>query len=807
MSIEEFEKALIKVSKPGSYLPLEMNLSNISFNERPVRFVLCYPDLYEIGMSHAGGKILYHVINNLTDFALCHRVYLPKPDMQVFLKERGIPLYALESMKPLKEYDFIGFSLLTELVYTNVLKVLELSQIPLRASERVEEFPIIQAGGTCALNPLPLSPFIDLFVIGDGEKVMLELADLMREKKEKGLAKKEFLEKAAEIEGVYVPVFGKRPVKKAVFRNLAREFYPVKPVVPSVETVHDRIVVEAMRGCLRGCRYCQAGFAYRPYRERSVDEIVSIVNETFRNTGYEEASLLSLSISDHSRFNELIPAVMKLCHSEMIGLSLPSMRVKGFNPDLATQLMKIRKSSFTIAPEAATERLRKVINKDLSDDDIFSLVEGLFERGWSKLKFYFMIGLPTETDEDIEALTELLWKMHKIGKRYRGRKHLAAGFSIFVPKPFTPFQWERFISTEEARAKIEYIKRYSPKTFRLRFHNPEMSLLEALLTRGDERMAEAIEVAFRLGASLDSWDEYFRFDIWERAFRETGINMEDEIAERPIDKPLPWDFIEGVVSRKFLLKEREKAYREERTPDCRIVGCHGCGACTPEEVNKLKDFPIPERIEFSVPPVERREFPLISKVAFFFEKRGKSRFLSLLDINRVFTRIFRRFAVPVRYQGKFNPHPRFSILLGIPTGVESKNEIVEVELYREFLPDEQLLSDFNDVLPEGLRFKKVVSLGRKASLLEQVKEVVYKVEGDFDVDTVKSVLTAQELENRKGKLTQVSPLVADFSVSKGIITLHLNVINGRILNIQDFLFWIGKDLSSVSVEREIVVGL
>ncbi|WP_456397731.1 TIGR03936 family radical SAM-associated protein [Desulfurobacterium sp.] len=807
MNVKEFEKELIKISKPASYLPLEMNLPNISFGERPVRFALCYPDLYEIGMSHAGGKILYHVINNLTDFALCHRVYLPKPDMQAFLKEKKIPLYALESMKPVRDYDFLGFSLLTELVYTNVLKVLELSHIPLKASERGEEFPIIQAGGTCTLNPIPLSPFVDLFVIGDGEEVMVKLARLMKEKKELGLSKREFLERAVELEGVYVPVLGERPVKKAVFRGLKKEFYPVSPVVPSVETVHDRIVVEAMRGCLRGCRYCQAGFVYRPYRERSVNEIVSILKETFENTGYEEASLLSLSISDHSEFNELVPSVMKFCHVNMIGLSLPSMRVKGFNPDLATQLMRIRKSSFTIAPEAATERLRKVINKDLSDEDILYLVEGLFERGWSKLKFYFMIGLPTETDEDIEALTKLLWEIYNISRKYKRKKHLAAGFSIFVPKPFTPFQWERFISLKEARRKIDFIKDHAPGAFKLRFHTPEMSLLEALLTRGNEKMAEALEVAFKYGACLDSWEEYFRFDLWQRAFMEVGIDIEKEIGEKPVDEPLPWDFIKGVVSKKFLLKERQKAYREERTPDCRIVGCHGCGACTPEEIAKLKEFPIPDRIEFSVPPVERREFPFVAKIALFFEKKGKSRFLSLLDINRVFTRIFRRFGIPVRYQGKFNPHPRFSVLLGIPTGVESKNEVVEVELYKEFMPDSGLLERINSVLPEGLKFKKAISLGRKESLLKKVKEVIYRMEGDFDVDVVKEILTSQELKNRKGKVVQVSPMIVNSYITKGIITLHLKIVGGRILSIQDFLFWIRRDFSSVTVEREIVVNL
>ncbi|SNR76659.1 TIGR03960 family B12-binding radical SAM protein [Desulfurobacterium atlanticum] len=802
--MKNFVSDLIKVSKPASYLPLEVNLPKISFKERDIRFVLSYPDFYEIGMSHFGGKIIYHVLNNLTDFALCHRVYLPKPDMQKFLKEKDIPLYAIESLRSVKDYDVLAFSLLTELVYTNVLKILELSKVPLKREERKENDPVVLAGGTCTFNPVPLSPFIDIFVIGDGEEVLIEIASLLKEKKDKGWSRQDFLEKARHIEGVYIPAFGKYRVKRRVFHSFDVKYFPVKPVVPSVETVHDRIVVEAVRGCLRGCRYCQAGFTYRPYRERSVKEVVFLIDKVFESTGYEEASLLALSISDHSKFNDLIPEVISFCYQKMIGLSLPSMRVKGFNPDLATQLLQLKKTGFTIAPEAATERLRKVINKDLTNDDIFSLVEGLFERGWSKLKFYFMIGLPTERDEDIEAITELLYQVHKISRKYKGRKHLAAGFSIFVPKPFTPFQWERFISIDEAKRKIDFIKKNAPRSFKLRFHTPEISFLEAVLTRGDEKVADAVYEAYKLGAMLDGWDEYFEFSIWEKAFEKAGVNLDKVFQGFDIGEELPWDFVDGGVSKKFLLRELEKAYREEKTPDCRIVGCHGCGSCTSYEIKKIKELPIPERIEFNVPPKPKRDFPLKSKIALFFEKRGYSRYLSLLDLTRVFTRAFRRAGIPLRYQGKFNPHPRFTILLGIPTGVESLQEIVEIELSEEFKMDESTIELLNQFLPAGLRFLSWKEIERKESLLRKVK-VEYKISGEIYKEKAEDILKADRLVGRKGKEVSVKEFVENFMIEDGVITLTLKVLAGRTLNVQDFLFWLGKDFSSVSVERKVMV--
>ncbi len=803
--MENITKELIKVSKPATYLPLEMNVLDTKFDDRKVRLVLSYPDFYEIGMSHFGGKIIYHILNNLTNFSLCHRVYLPRPDMQEFLKSRSIPLYALESLKPVKDYDVLGFSLLSELVYTNVLKVLELSHIPVKRMERQESDLIVLAGGTCTFNPVPLSPFIDLFVIGDGEEVMLEIASLLKDKKERGWSRDYFLEVVKDVDGVYVPKFGKYKVKRRVFHSLDSEFFPKKPLVPAVETVHDRIVVETVRGCLRGCRYCQAGFTYRPYRERTTNQVVSLMKNVFENTGYDEASLLALSVSDHSAFNDLIPKVMDFCYERMVGLSLPSMRVKGFNSDLATQLLQIKKTVFTIAPEAATERLRKVINKDLTNEDIFNLVEGLFKKGWNKIKFYFMIGLPTERDEDIEAIVKLLWEIKQIAKRYKGKKNVTAGFSIFVPKPFTPFQWEKFITPEKAKEKINFIKKNAPRQFKLRFHNPEISFLEAVLARGDEKVADAIYKAYKAGALLDGWDEYFDFSKWERAFKEAGVDMEKILKGFEPGESLLWGFIDGGVTEKFLINEREKAYREEPTPDCRIIGCSGCGSCLPEEIRQLENYPIPEKIEFSVPPKPKKEFPLKKKVAIFFEKKDIGRFLSLLDLVRIFTRVFRRVGFPLKYQGKFNPHPKFTVLLGIPTGIESLSEIVEVELTEEFPVDFAFIEKCNEILPVGIRFIRWKELGLKESLLKNVK-VRYSIKGNIDVVLAERVLRSEKLKNRKGKEATVSEFVEAYTVNDGMVTLSLKVLSGRTLNIQDFLFWIGEDLTSVSVAREIMVG-
>ncbi|ADY72737.1 Protein of unknown function DUF2344 [Desulfurobacterium thermolithotrophum DSM 11699] len=790
---------LYSVKKPASYLSLELNKRAPKFEEREVRFVLTYPDLYEVGTSHIGGKILYYILNDLTDFALCHRAYLPRPDMQEFMKRKGIPLYTLEEFRPVKDYDLWGLSFSSELTYTNALRVINLAGLPLKREER-EGFPIIFAGGPCMYNPIPISLFVDLVSIGDGEETLVEVAKLTREIKKAGGTKEDFLYEARKIEGIWVPKFGKYPVKKAVFTKIPEGFFPTSPPIPVVETSQDRITIEVSRGCLRGCRFCQAGFIYRPYRERNEKLIETLLESTFKNTGYEEASLSSLSVSDHSRFNSLIPEVMEVCYKEMISLSLPSMRVKSFNPELASQLMQVKKTGFTLAPEAGSERLRRAINKDLTNEDLFRVVEGLFSRGWGRLKLYFMIGLPFEDEEDIDALIDMLWQVYKIGKKYKGKKHLAAGISIFVSKPFTPFQWESFASEEEVKEKIAYIKKKAPRSFKLRFHDYRQSLIEAILTRGNEEVSKLIETAYLEGCQLDGWDEFFNWEGWLRAFEKTGFDVKEATKKKDLEKELPWDFIKGVVSKKFLIREFEKAKKAQKTPDCRIVGCHGCGACTLQQIKELKNHPIPEKIEFNVPPRPKREFPLKRKVALVFEKKGFTKFLSLLDLTRAFTRTFRKFGVPLRYSQGFNPHPKINILLGLPVGVEGNGEIVEVELTEESYDFEKFIENSKEFLPEGLRFKKFIELHSKETLLSKIETVTYIIIPFKDYNI--SLLREEKLFNRKGKEVVLKDHIAWFKEEKNLIKIAIKVINGNILNIQDILNWIGLSLGTAKVCRE-----
>jgi len=798
--LKESITELYRVKKPASYLPLELNLRAPEFSEREVRFVLSYPDLYEVGSSHIGGKILYHLVNS-TDFALVHRAYLPRPDMQAFMKERGIPLYTLEETRPVRDYDLWGFSFSSELTYTNALKLLELAGVPLFSEEREGwNCPIVFAGGPCVYNPVPLAPFVDLFSIGDGEETLIEIGRVFREVKRGGGTREDFLKEVRKVRGVWVPRFGRYQVKKAVFPGVSEGYFHTSPPVPTVETAQDRIAVEAARGCLRGCRFCQAGYVYRPYRERDERLVKRLVEETFKNTGYEEASLSALSISDHSRFNRLVPEVMELCYRETISLSLPSMRVKGFNPDLASQIMQVKKTGFTLAPEVGSDRLRRIINKELTNEDLFKAVDGLFSRGWNRLKLYFMIGLPFEEWSDVEALVDMLWQVHKIGKRYRGRKHLAAGISIFVPKPFTPFQWEPFAKEEEVREKVSFLKRKAPKRFTLRFHDYRQSLIEAVLTRGGEEVSELLTAAYREGCQLDGWDEYFNWEGWQRAFERSGIDLEKVLGRRSLEEELPWDFIEGVVSKRFLLRELQKAREEFWTPDCRIVGCHACGACTPAEIKKLKDFPIPEKIEFTVPPRPKREYPLKEKVALIFEKRGFARFLSLLDLTRAFTRTFRRFGLPLRYSQGFNPHPRINILLGLPVGAEGLGEVVEVELTEGGFDFEKFIKESKDFLPEGLSFKGFVKLEPRESLLSRIERVVYRIEPEKDY-TLKPLIEGRGL-SRKGKELNLREWVEWWREEEGGLKVCLKVAGGNTLNLQDLLNLMELDLGSADVVRE-----
>lgn len=601
------DEILLSIEKPARYIGNEVNSVMKDPEQVDIRFAMCFPDVYEIGMSHLGIQILYHMFNERPD-VWCERVYSPWPDLDARMRKDNIPLFALESQDPIRAFDFLGITIQFEMCYTNILQVLELSGIPLEASERTEEDPIVIGGGPCVYNPEPIAEFFDVFYIGEGETVYDQLFDVYKKNKAEGKSRREFLEAACQIPGIYVPMFydaeyqedgtlhsftrnyEKAPemIEKQVLMDVTHAPYPKAPVVPFIKATQDRVVLEIQRGCIRGCRFCQAGMIYRPTRERDVEELKKWADTMLKTTGYEEISLSSLSSSDYSKLPELINYLMEICPERGVNISLPSLRIDAFSLDVMKKVQDIKKSSLTFAPEAGSQRMRNVINKGLTEEDILEGAGKAFEGGWNKVKLYFMLGLPTETEEDIKGIAHL---SEKIAERYyeipkdqrNGKCQITASSSFFIPKPFTPFQWTPMNRKEEFLEKARIVKAevramLNQKSIRYNYHEADISMLEGVLARGDRRTAKVVLQAYRNGALFDSWSEYFRPEAWEKAFEETGIDPDFyTVRERSVDELLPWDFINAGVSKKFLIREWEQAKAETVTPNCR-QRCSGCGA-------------------------------------------------------------------------------------------------------------------------------------------------------------------------------------------------------------------------------------
>lgn len=603
---DKIERLLPQVRSPSRYIGGELNSVVKDKSMIDVRFAFCFPDSYDVGMSHIGMKILYSLKNKRENF-WCERVFAPWEDFEKLMRENGIPLYALESLDPVKVFDFIGFTIQYELCYTNILNMLDLAGLPVKAKDRTDGMPIIVAGGPCVCNPEPLADFIDLFIIGEGEEVNLELMDLYADMKKRGggkCSKKAFLEAAARIEGIYVPEFydvsynddgtvkeivpnnpnASPTVKKRIIKDLDAVYYPEEFVVPYCEIVHDRAVVEVLRGCIRGCRFCQAGFIYRPFREKSADTICGQTRALCESTGYEEVSLSSLSTSDLSSIDETLQKLSEYARDGHINLSLPSMRIDRFSRELLEQLARGKKSGLTFAPEAGTQRLRDVINKNITEEEIMGACALAFEGGYTSVKLYFMLGLPTETDEDIRGIAELAEKItdlyYKNPNRQRGR-HLQISISCatFVPKPFTPFEYEPQASVEEIRRRQNILlgSIRSRKRISVSWHNYRVSILEAVMARGDRRLCEAIYEAWKAGCKFDGWDECYKYDVWMEVFGRLGIDL-DFYAHRvrSYDEIMPWQHLDYFVSKDFLIRENKKAHEAVTTPNCREK-CAGCG--------------------------------------------------------------------------------------------------------------------------------------------------------------------------------------------------------------------------------------
>ena len=601
------DEILLNIEKPARYIGGEINSVMKDKEKVDIRFAMCFPDVYEIGMSHLGIQILYDMFNRRED-TWCERVYSPWLDLDKVLRDRNIPLFALESQDPVRDFDFLGITIQFEMCYTNILQILDLSQIPLHAADRTEEDPIVIGGGPCAYNPEPLAEFFDIFYIGEGETVYDELLDTYKEWKKSGGSRRDFLRQAAQIEGLYVPQFydvayhtdgtiksftpnepaAPEKVRKQVVMEVSDAPYPMNPVVPFIKVTQDRVVLEIQRGCIRGCRFCQAGMLYRPTRERNVERLKEYARTMLKNTGHEEISLSSLSSSDYSELNELVTFLIDEFKDKGINISLPSLRIDAFSLDVMSKVQDVRKSSLTFAPEAGSQRMRNVINKGLTEEDILTGAGQAFEGGWTKVKLYFMLGLPTETEEDMKEIARLSDRVarryYEIPKEQRhGKCQITASSSFFVPKPFTPFQWASMYTAEEydRRAHIvndEFREQLNRKSLKYNWHDAQVTVLEGVMARGDRRIAPVIEEAYRLGCLFDSWTETFRNDLWMEAFENTGVDISfynQRVREK--DEIFPWDFIDIGVSRSFLYREWERALNETVTPNCREK-CSGCGA-------------------------------------------------------------------------------------------------------------------------------------------------------------------------------------------------------------------------------------
>ncbi|MBN2653986.1 MAG: TIGR03960 family B12-binding radical SAM protein [Nitrospirae bacterium] len=810
--------------KPSRYINSEFNSSHkAAEGSEFVRFCLAFPDVYEVGMSHLGMRILYAIANSIP-FVSSERAFAPWTDFEEYLKTSGEPLRTLESSAPLRDLDLLGFSLQYELSYTTVLNMMHLGGMPVSTAERLDSskrYPIVIAGGPCTSNPAPMSQFIDAFMIGDAEDALPEILAAMHLAKQHGLSAFDTLKELSKINGMYVPLVHSTStmVKRRFIDSLDTAFYPTFPIVPYMPIVHDRVTIEISRGCTMGCRFCQAGMIYRPARERSPQRIIEIARESVKNSGYDEVSLSSLSAGDYSNLLPLIKGLNSEFSRYKTAISLPSLRVGSINREILKEIKSTRKTGFTIAPEAATERLRSVINKDFTDAEYEEAVKMLFEEGWINLKLYYMIGLPTETDADIESISSMAMLALKTAKKNTGRfVNISITVSPFVPKPHTPFQWYGQISLDEMRRKLTYLKQeLSSKRFKYKGHNEEMSFLEAVFSRGDSSLSPLIRKAWESGCRLDGWTEHFDFNKWKDAMDCTGIDG-SRYSERVLglDEKLPWDIVDTGIKKEFLVREYEKALSAGRTIDCRKF-CTACGLkCTSGKTDVISSDSLIKQSQTGAP-----EQKTLQRIRARFSKTGRLRYLSHLELITAIHRALRRAGLPIEYSKGFHPSPKVSLGPPLNVGVSGLREFFDMEVSTPF-DIKSYIDRLNATLPKGLRVDEMRELKQgEPSLNSFISRYEFLVPiADISSAVAQEVRNSACAENqdrrfisvREGKEVDVSVCVESLNVVRLSEKLYVQMIlrdtesvKVRIGEIVRVLF--GANPADIDITRAAMYGL